>query len=150
MKMIGCLLRFTRDNHGGALVELAVVIPILALLIIGVVDFGHAYMTSSIIAHSAAAGAQYGSQNTAKAADSVGIRLAARQDAADLDTVVVTSTETCDCNGGAQIDCSTGACGTVPRAFVTVTVSKTFRFILDYPALPDSIVMTRAATLRVQ
>src|SRR4051812_3808154 len=108
--MIRCLPRFTRDNHGGALVELAVVIPILALLIIGVADFGRAYVTSSTVAHSAAAGAQYGSQNAATAGDSVGIRLAARQDAADLDTVVVTSTETCDCNGGAEINCSTGSC----------------------------------------
>ena len=145
------VLRFVHQARGSAAVELAVVLPVLALLVLGVADFGRAFVTGSVVAHAAKAGAQYGSQGPAYAVNADAIRVAATQDAADVSSITVSSRSYCSC-GGAEITCSSGSCGAYgePRMFVAVTVSKTFQFLVKYPGLPQSIAMTRVATLRVQ
>jgi Flp pilus assembly protein TadG len=146
-----CVRSFARDRRGSALVELAVIMPILALFVLGVADFGRAFVTSSVVTHAAEAGAHYGSQGIAYALNSAWIQSVASQDAADVNSVSVSSRTFCTC-GGAEINCSTGSCGSygAPRMFVTVTVTKVFDFLVDYPGLPKSVAMSRAATMRVQ
>jgi Flp pilus assembly protein TadG len=147
----GWVVDFFKRRDGAALAELAVVIPVLGLLLLGVVDFGRAYTTSSVVANAAAAGASYGSQDSTSAYDASGIRAAALQDAADIDTATVTSRAYCSCGAGSETACTNTCTGYgAPRMFVDVTVSRTFFFLIDFPGLPDSIVMTRVAKMRVK
>ena len=68
------LLRRTEDrSRGQALVEFALVFPILALLIFGLVDFGRVVYTQNAISQAAREGARWGSVQARSATDIPGI-----------------------------------------------------------------------------
>lgn len=54
-----------RSDEGQSLVELALALPVLLLLLLGLADFGRAFYYTSIISNAARAGAAYLSQNPA-------------------------------------------------------------------------------------
>jgi Flp pilus assembly protein TadG len=56
-----------RADEGQSFVELALALPILLLLLVGLADFGRAFYYTSIISNAAKAGAAYLSQNPATA-----------------------------------------------------------------------------------
>lgn len=86
-----------RSVSGAAIVELAVVAPLLLLMVLGVADFGRVLYTSIILSHAARAGAQYGAQTNGTTGDSAGIREAAIQEAQDIGPIDVTSQQVCEC-----------------------------------------------------
>lgn len=51
--------RFLKSDRGAALVEFAVVVPILLLVVWGVIDFARAYYTSNSLASAVREGARY-------------------------------------------------------------------------------------------
>jgi Flp pilus assembly protein TadG len=51
---------FLRQEHGNALVELAVAIPILILIAVGVADYSRLYFTEITVANAARSGADWG------------------------------------------------------------------------------------------
>ena len=55
-----------RADGGQSFIELALALPILLLLLVGLADFGRAFYYTSIISNAAKAGAAYLSQNPAK------------------------------------------------------------------------------------
>ena len=55
------LARFVRSDRGAAMVEMALVLPILILLFLGMVDFGRALVLYNNLANAAREGARYGS-----------------------------------------------------------------------------------------
>ena len=140
-----------RSESGSAVVELAVVFPILALLALGVCEFGRLYYTAIAVAGAARAGAQYGAQSTLTSIDSASMNQAARNEAVDVGNVAVSSSRFCRCPDGSTPSC-TGSCAGFggPEVFVRVSASKTVTFLMTYPGLPSSIPMSRTATLRVQ
>ena len=54
------LRRLIRDEEGAAVVEFALVMPILALIIFGIIDFGRAFYTVNNIISAVREGARYG------------------------------------------------------------------------------------------
>jgi Flp pilus assembly pilin Flp len=54
------LPRFIRNEEGAAVVEFALVMPILALIIFGIIDFGRAFYTVNNIISAVREGARYG------------------------------------------------------------------------------------------
>jgi Flp pilus assembly protein TadG len=44
--MVNCLIRFLKAHHGMAAVELALLSPVLATMVIGIIDFGGAVYTA--------------------------------------------------------------------------------------------------------
>ncbi len=137
---------------GGAAVELAVVLPVLLLLAVGVSDLGRVFFTGITVANAARAGAQWGAQSTATSTDTVNMNLAATNDAADAGAVTVSSRSFCRCDAGEIGDCTTGNCGAYGnyRLYVEVTVTKAVNLIFGYPGLPSSVTLSRTATFRVQ
>src|SRR5262245_21571803 len=95
-------------QSGQALVELALALPILLLLALGVVEIGRYAYISSLIGNAAHAGAVYGSQGT-WSTDPTAIQKAAQFDYAggtasgskgngmDVTSLTVTSTTACGC-----------------------------------------------------
>jgi Flp pilus assembly protein TadG len=138
---------------GGAAVELAVMLPVLLLIAIGVSDLGRVFFTGITVANAARAGAQWGSMNPVNSANPAGMNLAATDDAADAAPITVSSRSFCRCDAG-ELDCLDGGdCGVAYgayRSYVEVTVSKTVDLIFSYPGLPTSVTLSRTATFRVQ
>ena len=147
------LKALARSEAGAAAVELAVILPVLTLLAIGVADYGRSYFAGITVSHAARAGAQYGAQNTGTSGNFTGMSAAAIQDAGDVGRIDPPSASRfCRCpDSTADVDCTTTCTGYgAPETFVSVTTSKTVRFLLRYPGLPTGSTVTRTVTLRVQ
>ena len=59
--------RFAADSTGQSLVELALALPVLLLLFLGLADFGRAFYYTSTIANAARVGAGYAAANASTA-----------------------------------------------------------------------------------
>ena len=136
---------------GQSLVELALVLPVLLLLLVGIIEIGRFSYYSILVANAARAGAQYGAQNLATAADAGAIRAAARNDG--LPSLTVTPSQSCGCNGAALNACSTivptCALPEHPLVYVQVTATGTFTSLFSYPGLPGSVTLTSTEKMRV-
>ena len=136
-------------QSGQSLVELALVLPMLLLLLVGVVEIGRYAYLDILVSNAARAGAQYGSQSLTTAADASGIQSAAQNDG--LASFNVTPTQLCGCDSktGDLGGCPTGSVCAHPLVYVQVTVSGTFSSLFSYPGLPASMALTSTVTMRV-
>ena len=66
------LVRLHRDGHGAAIVEFALVVPVLFLVVFAVIDFGRALWTVNVLTSGVREGARFGAvqATTTLAADS--------------------------------------------------------------------------------
>ena len=139
-------------SRGQAIVEMAIVLPLLLLLLVGVVDFGRIYYTTQTVAQAARAGAQYGAQDNAYSTDIAGMKQAALDAAGDVPGVTANARQYCQCASGASVACTdTTTCPEgAPQVYVEVTADKVFTTWMQYPHIPSSTDVARRATLRVQ
>jgi Flp pilus assembly protein TadG len=154
-----------RSESGQALVELALVTPLLILLVIGVIDIGRYAYQGILVGNAARAGAGYGAQNPYTAGDPTGICDAASDDfqgsavacsgntsTGTNGTLSVTSTFVCECDNAGTISAGscTSACavGTTVSS-VKVTASGSFSPIFTYPGIPSPLALSRTATMRI-
>jgi Flp pilus assembly protein TadG len=92
--MFGNVLRRPRrrDHRGQALVEFALVLPILLLLIFGLVDLGRAIYAQNALSEAAREGARYGSVQARSAGDLPGIETYTQDRIDSIPGVTVTAT----------------------------------------------------------
>ncbi len=139
---------------GSSLVELALVLPVMMLSLLGIIDFGRVFYASAEVSNAAHAGAIYGSRTVSLSNDTVGMQTAATGDAADLSGMTTTGTVTCQCSeGGSSVNCQTAgmSCGmTTPLIFVTVTASMKLKPLVSWPGIPNPITINSSATMRAQ
>ncbi len=139
-------------DSGAAVVEMAVITPLLLVMALGAGDFGRLMYTAITLSHAARAGAAYGAQSNGHAGNGPGILLAAEEEAQDILPIAVTSQRVCECTGGAAVSCTIASCGGygAPRAFVEVTVTRTFSTVVPFPGVPSSVPLSRTAKVRLQ
>ena len=147
------LRRLRTSERGSAMVELAVVLPVLVLLAIGVMDYGRVYFTSIAVANAARAGAEWGAFARAGSyLEDANMQNFAKLDGAEIAPITVTSNHVCMC-GGTTVGCTGTTCPSgygTPIVLVEVTATKTVALLLRYPGLPPSVTITRTATFRTQ
>ena len=154
-----------RTDAGGALVELALVLPVLILVFVGTVDFGRVFYASQSLTNAARAGAQYGAASPAQSGDfagmeatavaatnTTGITAAASrlcQCASDTGVFSATTPVANTCTAPAAVSCPGGGHLVIT---VTVTTTKTFTTIMagGLPGFMQSMTLTRSATQRAQ
>jgi len=139
---------------GQAVVELALLVPVLLLIFLGTVEFGRLCYIVIETSGAARAAAEYGSQNPVTAADNAGMLLAAKQDAPELSRLTVTSsTDICQCATapGTAIACATATSSCTGRVlvFVQVNTSAQYTPIYPYPGRPTSITVKGQAIMPV-
>jgi Flp pilus assembly protein TadG len=139
----------TRNSErGSSLVEMAILLPFLLLILIGVIDFGRAYYDSIEVANAARAGAQYGVINPT---DTTGMVAAAKSDTSvDIPTITATAAYGCMCSDGtgASPTCSTTpSCSSSTRQvnYVQVNTSYTYTTFFPWPGVPASFPLTGKA-----
>lgn len=146
----------TQNEKGSALVEMAVIMPLILLLLMGIVDLGRAFYYSNAVARAAEAGALYGSQNptdtTGMVDASDSAMSAAFGSAPDLTTNNATASYGCECADGTGIS---AACATTPSCtnmntvyYVTVTASAAFKPLIPWPGVPSSFNLSSKVTMR--
>jgi Flp pilus assembly protein TadG len=142
-----------RNRKGSALIELAIVAPILVLIALGVADFGRVFLTAITVTHAAKAGAQYGAQDVTTSANFAAINQFVRADASPTVLDSVKSSSTCRCSSG--VTPPGGCSGSCPgygavQVFLTVRAKKTVTTFFRYPGLPRTIPVSRNVIFRVQ
>ncbi len=138
------------DEHGSSLVELAAVMPVFVLLLLGAIDFGRAYYLSMEIAGAAQSAAVYGTQNPT---DTAGMQSAALLDVPNAANAKVSSaTYGCECSDGSSYSPScaaTPACTSNTLVYrVNVTVTATYTPLFPWPGIPSSISFSSSAAMR--
>ena len=131
------------------MLELALVMPVLVLLLVGAVDFGQAYYVGIEVASAAAAGTSYGVTNTT---DVAGMASAAILDAADVPKMTATATWGCECSDGtsATVSCTVKpTCSVNLVNYVDVSTAVTYAPILVYPAIASSFLLKGHSRMRV-
>lgn len=141
---------FLLDDRGASLVELALVLPLLMLLLLGAADFGRAYYLAMEIAGAAQAGAEYGAQNPT---DVAGISAAASYDAPNVPNLSVTTpTYGCECANGSGFSANCSSRPSCPSSNivyrVTVKVSATYTPWFRWPTLPSTMSLSSSASMR--
>jgi Flp pilus assembly protein TadG len=145
-----------RKQKGQAMVELAIALPILLLLTLGVIEVGRAAYFSIEVSEAARTGAQYGTQSLADAANTPNITQAALNSVPDISSGSMTVTsvnQSCVCPGTAAVTGSpcAGALGcSYPMVYLTVTTTYTLDTLFHYPGLPASFSLNGSATMPVQ
>jgi Flp pilus assembly protein TadG len=154
---ISVRLKLFNSDGGTSLIEMALLLPILFLLLMGTVDFGRAYYLEIEVSRAAHTGALYGSQNPT---DLAGMQSAATLDAADVSGLAVTSAYGYECSDGTQrgASCSSTGCATTPVAptscgfnavyYIQVNTSVSYSATFPYPGIPTPIVLRGQATMR--
>ena len=146
--------RNRKTEAGFGFVELAVMLPLIAIILAGVSDYGRAFYETRTLASAVRAGVQYGSQNVENSEDIDGMRLAAVDGiggatTAAADGLTVTPQQFCECSDGSPIACSNGCgAGLTHRIFVRVRAQKTFDSMFTYLGVPNTL--EDEAVMRVQ
>lgn len=130
-----------RDEHGQALIEVALTMPLLLLLMLGAVEFGRLAFAAIEVSNSAKAAAQYGAQNHLTALDLPGMLQAAQNEYFSTGLTLISPAKTgntytgyaCTCaNNGDVVSCTDNsviapACpGSYVEVQITVQTQATF------------------------
>ena len=107
--------QIVRREEAQSLVELALVVPLFLLLLLGSAEVARFAWTAVLTANAARAGAAYGSQSVVTAANVAVIKAVAANDGVNLTNLVTTPTTFCACSNGNVInDCVNTASSDFP------------------------------------
>ena len=156
------IMRFRNDKESGhAILELAILAPMLMLLLFGMGDFARVFYAGIEVTNAAYAGAMYGVQTVGTAKKLDAIRTAAKNDASDLKaaSLTVTPAQVCKCPDNSAGSC-TGTCsgGGKLRLYVQVTATYPFQTLVKYPGVnkvtyqgyASTTTISKTVLLRVQ
>ncbi len=147
----------TRNDAGSALVEIALMFPILLALLVGAAEFGRLAYAAIEVANAARAGAAYGAQSHITASDYSGMQLAAIQDAPDVTGVAASATNSCACSNAPStpVSCATvlTSCSVAPLhslEYVQVHTTATVGPMFNYPGISHTFTLSGQAVMRVE
>jgi Flp pilus assembly protein TadG len=140
-------VRLIRRDNGSAIIELAVALPVVLLLVVGVADYARMYYTGITVANAARAAASFGADTAATDAQMV---TAAQNDAGTVILDTVSAGRYCVCPGTGVVACTTATCGVygVPQAYDTVRVRKDYAVLMRYIGLPATVPIVRKVVFR--
>ena len=135
---------------GASLVEMALLLPLFAVILFAAIDFGRACYLAIEIQGAARAGAVYGSRSPT---DTTGIQAVAEDDAPDVPNLTVgTPAYGCECSDGTNYSAS---CATTPSCSgktevyrVDVKVTGTYTPLLPWPGIPSTMNFSSTASMR--
>jgi TadE-like protein len=165
ISMIACDTAI-RGDIGQALVELALVLPLFVLLLIGSAEFGRLAYFGIEVSNAARAGVAYGAQSHITASDYTGMQLAATSDGSNVvglpsactglsvNGLCAVASRFCSCSGAGSSTCKSGDCtsGTGNRIieFVQVNTTAVVDPLFYVPGLPRSYTLGGQAIMRVE
>jgi len=147
-------------ESGNALVELAITLPLFALLILGAAEIANLAWASVEVNNAARAGAAYGSISRANAANIPNIELAAQNEAPKLTLAFPNPpTQVCYCvtsgtPGSPDVGCTTTnltSCTSpsIIQVAVQVNTQAAVSPLVHYPGLPATYTVRAQATMGV-
>jgi Flp pilus assembly protein TadG len=153
--------RDRRNERGSSLVELALVLPLLLLLLIGTVELGRIAYAAIEVTNAARAAVAFGAQRRGTANDVPDMKTVAAADASNLvsmgATLLTTPTNACYCDTSAgartSVTCTSDfslcPAGTTSVVYVLANTTATVPTMFNYPGLPNSFTLNGFAQMRV-
>lgn len=148
----------TVGEAGVALLEFALIVPLLMLLLVGLIETGRFAYYSILVGNAARAGVQFGAQTTSTALDNAGMQLAATNDGQSVSGLVAVASHSCQCwNGtiatpdpGTAASCNSPVCpaGYHHLIYVQVNTTGTLQPLFHYPGLPQHFNVSAHALMR--
>jgi Flp pilus assembly protein TadG len=142
------------EEVGGSMVELALLMPIFTLLLLGTAELGWIEYDSVEVSNAAYAGALYGAQSRTTAMNITAMQQAAIQDSPNVGGMTATAVNICACSSGLVITCSNALANCVSPAriteFVQVNTTATVAPIIHLSSLPTAFTLHGQAILRVE
>jgi Flp pilus assembly protein TadG len=149
-----------KDEHGGAIVEFALIASFLILLLMVTFDYGRIFFTSIGVTSAANSLALYTYKNSingaipAELATDLKAQALARKLSPDLPDLSATkAVRSCRCLPATTYTACPNALPTTCdelRIAIKVTVSADFNTVVNYPGIPNQTTIERTATIRVQ
>ena len=141
---------FLQSENGSAMVELALLLPLLLLIVLGVFDYALVIEQRLRLAEAVAAGTAYASL-PGNGLDVAGTQNAAILAAANMQGMSVTATAYWTCSpGGGQVNASTMCSGgAAPMQWMEVDASATPTLKFPFPGLPLNVPLSATAVHRV-
>ena len=159
------LFEIRRSDEGVSLVEFAIVLPMMALLLIGLIETGRWLAFGIRLGNAAHAGAAWAATTSGGNFDNSGdIASAACNDSgfscttatpqpghtASPDTMFITSGFSCTYSDGTtNANCPLPGTGVTRNLFVTVSTSASFKPLLKYPYFPNNVPESATAVMQV-
>ncbi len=143
---------YADNTKGSVVVELALIMSVFALMLVGGYDFSRMAMESHKMEQIARAGTQYGLLGQANASNLVEVERITREAAGDEGTVIdVVIQGYCECPGGVAASCG-DICvtGEVSLLFLDVRVTKPFIFLFRVPELFGDVLLSGQSIVRVR
>jgi Flp pilus assembly protein TadG len=150
------------ESEGQAFVELALVLPIFILLLVGAVEIGRLAYASIEVSNAARAGVAYAAQNHITAQDSANIQLAATSDASQITSLTATPTYSCTCESTSGVMTAPSSCTGITTAagscpspsrivlYVHVTTAAAVDTLFNLPGIPSTVTLRGYASMRTQ
>jgi len=155
MRMVSRFLR--SSDRGSALVELGMLLPLTIALLIGAMDLGRVFYSAMAVTHAAGAGVHYGARSLARSQDIAGMVATANNAASDVSGFSATAARSCTCwSAATSTESNMASCSdtcnspSVVRVYVTVTGTRTFNTLVNYPGIPRTITLNRSAKMRAK
>lgn len=157
------MLKTPHTQHGIVSLELAMILPILTVLLMGVVDFGRLTRDKLIVINAANAGARFGSLNSTNFDNDAGIINAAKLSGNDLPILqenISVAPRSCYCitdNGmnlvlmaSCTASCTGSGVDPTPAKYLTVSTSYDFVPMFSWSTILQPTTITAASTMRAQ
>jgi Flp pilus assembly protein TadG len=146
------ILRLVRDRSGNVVIEMALIMSVFILLMLGGYDISRMAIETHELEQVARSGAQYALLGQTSAQDTATIIAEAKEAAGDdADLITVTATTFCECPDGTGNNCSdTCSDGSVSLMYVNVTVTKPFVFLFNLPVVFGSYTISGSANMRIR
>jgi Flp pilus assembly protein TadG len=144
--------RWIRDARASAIVELALLVPIFAAVLVGAAQFGLLCYAAIELSEAARAGVAYGSQSPGKASDIAGMQTAAANAAPNVSGMSATASQFWVCSNAmsahyaAAPTCTTG---NHVIHYVQVSTSAVATTPFQLSDHPSSYTLTGLAIMRV-
>ena len=143
--------QFRHGQQGQSLIELALVLPMFVLLLLGAVEFARVTYAWTQITNAARIGVQYGAQNHVTANDSAGMQREALAEAPHVSGLTATASHFCACSSGGTSTCqSTDCSGSRVIEYVQVNTAATVDPLIYFNGARSTFNLTGKAVMRVQ
>lgn len=146
-------MRMKHSERGNAVIELALVTPVIFLVLFGAMDFARVFAAVEILTGAARSAAQNAIYQPGAAGDESGNIAAGRSDTQGMSGITITSNCMMTCtSGGVLSPCSTTppCVGSNPILYVRTTATANFSTLITYPGISNPISLTGRAEIRTQ
>jgi len=148
-----CQGRILRLLRGVSAVELAMIAPVLALLTVGIVDYGLVWSRNMELANAVRAGTQYAMIRRPIQGDTTAIRqqVIDSAPAPKIGSHDPQVTLFCECPNGTSVpSCDPAVCAPADmQTFISITLSEQYPLLLDYPGFNNPVQLTQSSTMRL-